>query len=138
MSAAKSIQEGTYKICFDHGCLTALRPNEPLRILPDDQSEHQKWELKKHGQNEFLMLCKKDPKMGVSYRKDPFPGEPVISGESPRPFKIVPTERGDHYRVIPAESEERLDMAQSPALVFPPLVAMMPEAMPFFWRFERS
>ncbi|KAJ1021420.1 hypothetical protein NDA13_005461 [Ustilago tritici] len=49
MSAApKTIQEGTYKICFDEGCLTALGRDQPLVIMGIGQHEHQTWEVKKH------------------------------------------------------------------------------------------
>ncbi|SYW80751.1 uncharacterized protein UBRO2_03965 [Ustilago bromivora] len=56
-AAPKTIQEGTYKICFDEGCLTALGRDQPLVIMGIGQHEHQTWEVKKHGQNQFVIIC---------------------------------------------------------------------------------
>lgn len=97
MSAPKNI-EGTYKIFYMAGCLTGMHPERPLTIMGFEFEHHQVWEVKRQGNDEYMIVLKRDPKMGATYPKELHPTTPVMLGEQPRKFKVMPMEgRPEHF-----------------------------------------
>ncbi|ETS60434.1 hypothetical protein PaG_05646 [Moesziomyces aphidis] len=117
--SAQNIPEGTYRISFMDGVLVGLEPNHPLRVLPEEQSERSEWQVKKHGSDAFVIVLKKNDKLGITWSGDLHYGTPLLLAENPAPFKVQQQER-DRYDLVPAK-DEQLEVALSPAMIFPPI-----------------
>lgn len=78
------------------GCLTAQHTDKPL-VMMERHEGHQIWEVKKHGSNEYQILCSHDKRLGATYPKDLDVDTPITLGQNPRLFKIVSGQEKDHY-----------------------------------------
>lgn len=95
--SASTISEGTYRIFYMEGCLTATGPEHPLLIMSPGMDDKQIWELKKaRGEGEFAIMLKHDTKMGASYAQQLHAGTPVTLDDPPKTFKMIQMQP-DHY-----------------------------------------
>nr|CDI56564.1 conserved hypothetical protein [Melanopsichium pennsylvanicum 4] len=96
--ASKNVNvEGAYRIYYMEGCLTGMHLDRPLTIMSPEHERAQIWEVKKQGNDEYLIVLKSDPNVGASYPKELHPTSPVVLGRQPCKFKMMAMEQPNHF-----------------------------------------
>jgi hypothetical protein len=120
-----SVSDGTYRISINRQqFLTAESQYRPVVLVPDDSGQ-QLWQVRR-SDNGGYTIRQDNTGLCLSYEGEPNTFEPVRLLPDQREWNITDGPDKGTVTIAALVGEEPLTLGLSPALIFPPMVALSP------------